>query len=287
MNASMFLLTGAALGLSILAVSSHPSAPVFCPPDEMSSSSASREYTDIRIPDEVLKTVTLDTSKLALAPRSTAYNLRLDRVTRNLVLSGGVELASTPLSTSSSPEIKTSTFVPPSPLPAEFAERRISLSVKESPLEEVLQSIGGAANLSPAIAWPVLENVGVTRDTPITLTLKEAPLDQVIAAVSAALTEASSTPFAARSDGTILEFAPVAYFDQRETTLVSYDLSNVNSVEAESLSQLIYTFVEPDGWRENGGTTAWLRFAGPKMFVQAPKRYHAHIQWFLSELQAD
>ncbi len=85
-----------------------------------------------------------------------------------------------------------------------------------------------------------------------------------------------------------LEVATRDYFDTRETRLVSIDagefLAGASREERMKLQDLITELVEPEGWANNGGTTARMSIVGGTIFVKAPPRYVEQIQWIVAKL---
>ena len=47
---------------------------------------------------------------------------------------------------------------------------------------------------------------------------------------------------------------------------------------------VVQHMVHPEGWQDNGGNIATMAVFGSKLFIKAPKRYHAEIQWLIDEL---
>ena len=56
------------------------------------------------------------------------------------------------------------------------------------------------------------------------------------------------------------------------------------SKTVEEVIGLIREFVYSDGWRDNGGTAARMTVVGDRMFIEAPERYHRQIRWMLDQL---
>jgi hypothetical protein len=96
----------------------------------------------------------------------------------------------------------------------------------------------------------------------------------------------------------VLEIAPREFFDRRERTLVTYDLSGIISARQETYGEerekvvqevqgLICNFVSAEDWRENGGELAQMSVVGDRLFVEAPARMHPQIKWILDQLPSD
>lgn len=91
-----------------------------------------------------------------------------------------------------------------------------------------------------------------------------------------------------RVRGDVIDVAMIRDFDKAETTLVAYDLSDAIRCDAKTdeLVETLTQFVEPEGWRDNGGDTARLKVVGNRMFVEAPPRYHERVAWILAQFSA-
>lgn len=127
---------------------------------------------------------------------------------------------------------------------------------------------------------------GVDADAPIdSFQLVDADFAGVVRQINAAAHLEHDNRMDYRIRGDVLEFAPIGELDKRESALVAYDLTNAFNCDAssEDLVHAILEFVESDGWRDNGGTTANLKVVGTRMFVQAPPRYHERIAWILEQ----
>ena len=95
----------------------------------------------------------------------------------------------------------------------------------------------------------------------------------------------------------VLEIAPREFFDRRERTLVTYDLSGIISARHETFGEdrekvvpeiqsLICNFVSAEDWRDNGGELAQMSVVGDRLFVEAP-RMHPQVKWILDQLPSD
>jgi hypothetical protein len=231
MNASVFVLAGAALGLSIVAISGGATpSPAGSPARPESGSEVARE------------------------------------------------------SAPSQPEcrpIRISVFAP-SQEESAAAQTPITGDYRNTPLRQVFDSIGATLKLTAAVQWPRLEEEGISPDTVLGITVRDTPMATLFWLISQSL---GSSTLAYRTGDRFFEVSTRDDFDRRERTLVCYDLSNLDSdISADDVVELLQTFVEPEGWKNSGGELGEIRIAGRRMFVQAPKRYHRQIEWFLGEL---
>lgn len=182
-----------------------------------------------------------------------------------------------------------SVYTPEPRIPGELGSRTITASLQSVPLADAFAFIGAALDRQIVVHWAGLEPMGVPRDTPVTVGAKNASLVSVLEALESQLKSDNGSPrLAVRTDGQTIEFGTEHFFDIREITLVSYDLSLLDDgVSDESIISIIQSFVcRPEDWKQNGGVLAELKLCGRKMFVQAPLRFHRQIEWVLKELRA-
>lgn len=184
--------------------------------------------------------------------------------------------------------IVTSQYTPEPRLPGEMGQRPVTGSFKNTPLGEALSFVGQSLNMQVIVHWTDLEPQGISKETPISIEAKNVPLTMLLDMIEAqAKTQAGAVRLAVRADKQLIEFASDEFFDRRETSLISYDLTPIQGqVGDDAIIAIIQNFVEPEGWKDNGGSTAELKLGGRKMFVRAPKRFHKQIEWFLKELGA-
>lgn len=96
-----------------------------------------------------------------------------------------------------------------------------------------------------------------------------------------------------------IEIAPATYFDRREMSLATYDLSPIIKSQAAELespeghvrahvmdqaTMLVRSIAYPEMWRDNGGDLAHCQVMGSKLFIEAPARVHVRVRWVLGEL---
>lgn len=97
-------------------------------------------------------------------------------------------------------------------------------------------------------------------------------------------------------DGRLI-VGPQEYFDRQEIVLATYDLSplvsrhhaekDTSDAVIEEAQGVITQLVFPDSWQANGGDLASIQRFDAKLFIKAPRRFHAHIKWVVDELLAD
>lgn len=176
-------------------------------------------------------------------------------------------------------------FTPPAPTAQERAtlSRTVQAEFKDVPVADVFSFVSQSMGVPVNVAWSSLP--GVEPDTRVSFVEKNADLRTIIGEVADDIGAGTEWTLDYRLvDGT-LRIGSQEYFDRKEMVLASYDLSAfADSVAGEEVGKLIKTFVNSSGWEDNGGTLARLSLVGDRMFVEAPKRYHVQIQWFIDEL---
>ena len=194
---------------------------------------------------------------------------------------------------------------PPAPDEASrraFAALRRSTDVQFEavPLSEVLAWFRDAAAVNCFINWRALEAAGIDHDAPVTLHLKNVSFEQ---ALRYALRDAGG--------GTVrLDFAVVdgvvnistAEDLGRDATVRVYPIAGLLAVvpttapseslfsdeqRADRIRKLIMDNVDPDSWRESGGTIGLVSELNGKLVITQTEGNHAAIRKLLDELARD
>jgi hypothetical protein len=165
-------------------------------------------------------------------------------------------------------------------------------------LAEVFTYFGEVLESDLVVYWCVLEECGISPETPVSISLEQKrPLPQVIELVLASAARPGWPAIDWRFGDGLLEFSTRDYFDRREVQLATFDvvgilsdLEGAHGVDRQGsidkLCGLIYEYVEPNAWHSNGGNVAQLSVVGTTMFVRAPARYIAEVEWILAQLSA-
>ncbi len=188
--------------------------------------------------------------------------------------------------------VPTSTFEPPADDAAQrLAELQLTLNGKNS-WRDFFDFVGKSLNLRPVVDWDRFNKAQLQGDQQIPSVGPEATAADILARAA----EDNHDPVAFRIRDDRIFFAPESAFDQQEQALVVYDLSplvmrrmamdpTVKSAEtAEELTALIAQLVYPDFWVSNGGDRARVSRFDSKLFIQAPKRFHAKINWVMQQV---
>jgi hypothetical protein len=103
------------------------------------------------------------------------------------------------------------------------------------------------------------------------------------------------SPLDYRADHGVLEVADREFFDRRERTLATYDLSGLvggrtgedREKVIQDLTSTITEFASPPDWRHNGGELGVLTTVDSRLFVEAPPRMHRQVKWILDQLMTE
>lgn len=162
------------------------------------------------------------------------------------------------------------------------ADPRITLSLSDTTLRKAVEAIASAQGKRVSLQ----AGGAIDPDKPFeSLQLVDVDLAAAARQLNGAVGLLGENRLEFRARGDVIDVAPIREFDKAETTLVAYDLVDVMRCNATSddLIETVTQFVEPEGWRENGGETARLKVVGSKMFVEAPPRYHERVAWILDQ----
>lgn len=183
--------------------------------------------------------------------------------------------------------LRVSVFTPAQPTPQEQSalSRKFEAGFTQTPLKDVFAFVGDAIGMPLTVSWHALDEQGVAPDTVVSYTDKNTDFRTLLTQVGEQIAGGASWALDYRVVDGAVRVATDEYFDRREVVLASYDMSPfIDTVSTDELHEVIHTFVYPNGWADNGGTLARMSIVGHRVFIEAPKRYHEQIQWFLDEL---
>lgn len=164
-----------------------------------------------------------------------------------------------------------------------------TLELKDARLDEAFEYLAESQRTVSRAYWAALEQHGFSPDTRVSVKLRNSDLTTAISVMNDATgggRHGASLDYRL-SDG-VLEVAPRAYFDRRESVLMSYDIRDLHeqSIEDEKLTKLVQDLVEPEQWKDNGGEVASLHVLGERLFAKAPPRMQKMVGWVIEELAA-
>ncbi|HET6248462.1 MAG TPA: hypothetical protein VFE47_12240 [Tepidisphaeraceae bacterium] len=161
------------------------------------------------------------------------------------------------------------------------------------PLATCLARIEQASGQVIAVKWDVLETAGIERDAPITLSIHRETLAGALRAVIAAGSTGNSRVRYQLEDNTIA-ISTEEDFDRATVCTRVYDLRDVRIPHGmtrqdavDAIEQAIETRIDPDSWRDNGGTIGNLRELQGQLIVTQTKRAHARIKARLDILRRE
>ncbi len=160
------------------------------------------------------------------------------------------------------------------------------LDLKEGCLEDALAALAKFADAAPMVRWSSLGESGLEPDSLITAHSPAGSLSAAFDVLNDTLAgNAQERVIDFRLRDGVLEVARPEWFDQRESTLVRYDLGPLEEqgIPLDEFMGLVEQFVSSDDWENNGGTLAKYRVVGHFAFVKGPPRIHDGVQWFLSQ----
>ena len=219
----------------------------------------------------------------ALPRRRLMMNLAMLGLT-GVVVAGGAVTLSQPRKDGGVP---VSVFEPAalSEQASEAAQRTFSIEAREETLENVLKMAAQLAGVSLDPMWRTIEESGVPRDAGVTYIDSSATVGEVMNAIADDVALTGSSRLDYRLDDGVLRVSTAGWFDRQEMLLASYDISGLAAgVEPDEVVMVLHTYVHPDAWIDNGGDLGKMSVVGERLFVQAPRRFHRQIQWFLAQL---
>lgn len=181
------------------------------------------------------------------------------------------------------------------PVDPQLAAVRLEASFDGTPLTDVFTALGKAAGRPVQVQRTVVEEAGADLNARVNLRYADITLPRVLAAASEQLGLSGAGALDARVTDGSLEIATREYFDRRELSLATYDLSAIiaarqakySEKRTEVVPEIVHAlteFVSPEDWVENGGELAQLQVVGDRLFVKAPARMHPQIRWMLRQL---
>ncbi|MBX3361842.1 MAG: hypothetical protein KF912_09530 [Phycisphaeraceae bacterium] len=164
-----------------------------------------------------------------------------------------------------------------------------AVRVDGTPLDEVLRRVAKSVDRRLFVDWPSLGELGLGSDTPISVDVPDADLPTLFEAIrGAAEVDPQIGRLEYRVDAKELRVASGHVFDVKERILVTIDIAHVleEDVGVDQIRELVNSFIEPDGWVDNGGEIAAMSIVGTKLFVKAPPRVIEGVRWIVGQFAA-
>ncbi len=197
-----------------------------------------------------------------------------------------------------------------------LALRLPETKLQDVPLEEAIASLQNLSGANIHVNWRALETVNVARQTPITLRMQPLPLRKLLRYVLTEADGAGQATFCAEDGVievttreladrrlitkvypvedlllTVPDFTDAPQFQLQSsggggggggaqqlfgTTGGGAQQSTPKSERGQELVRLVMQTVQPEVWRENGGTAS-IRFFRGRLIVTAPRSVHEQI----------
>jgi hypothetical protein len=199
-------------------------------------------------------------------------------------------------------------------------ERKIAkINLQRMPLDAAVDQIQNQAHANIAVDWLTLEAAGVDRNSPVTVKANDLPLRRVLDLLCREAGNGTVKLMARADQGVVIISTAeelshdtiVRLYDVRDLVISDHDLRlrlhrlldrvglnsdapsttpSLRTIESradsiDSLVRVIVQMVEPDSWRDAGGTIGSIReFAGQLVIVQTPEA-HDQIAELLGQLR--
>lgn len=177
-----------------------------------------------------------------------------------------------------------------------------NLDLPNSTFEQAMGRISAVANVPVEVNWRALESAGFTRDTPVSVHLRQVPLGRALVEVLSA--GGHGTRFRATEvDGVVtvstwedVKPEPARFYDVRDLLdAVKGSAASgpkgaggreqkTGDAEAEII-RLITENVEPESWREKGGSHGTIRCLWGRLIVVQTADAHQVLERFLATLR--
>ncbi|MFM9996810.1 MAG: permease prefix domain 1-containing protein [Phycisphaerales bacterium] len=196
---------------------------------------------------------------------------------------GGVEAGA--------PAVRHQVYQPATRAPRDAGPKSPSITANDASLEDVFNLLTDGLKTPMTVRWASLGEAGLDREARLNVHVPPGAIEGAFDALNDALAAAGQGDAALdhRTEDGVIVVATRAYFDRRESVLAAYDIEPVAAagVDCGELVQVITQFVDPDGWKQNGGDLATMTIVGPRLFVQAPPRFHEGVKWFIAQLSPE
>jgi pentatricopeptide repeat protein len=154
------------------------------------------------------------------------------------------------------------------------------VDLKNQTLRSALEYFADAAKVDVFADWKSFERAGIDPETPVNLRLKEAAsAEQLLRWILRAAGEQGGF---AIDHGVVL----VATREDLAKLTVTrvYDISSLKHREGQTLPRLVMDFVEPDSWRDAGGSVGVVREFGDKLLITQTEPNHREVEKLLQLL---
>ncbi len=136
---------------------------------------------------------------------------------------------------------------------AKLEDKRIRADFTDNTLDDVLAFIANVGNIEMDVDWPSLEDLGISRDTPVSLRLTNVPIETVLDRVLEKVSDADTSAGWAVTDGVLTVASDEVL--RRNTVLEIYDIRDllIDVPDYDNAPQFDLNTVFQVGGRTGGG----------------------------------
>ena len=153
-----------------------------------------------------------------------------------------------------------------------------------APLADVIDFLRDVAGVNVVVEWGQLESAGIDRNAPVTLRVKNVKFGRALDLVLSGA--AAGVPLGYAVDGNVIRISTRDHLDS-VTAVRVYDVRDIiaSEVQVQDLTQLITESVDPDSWRDSGGSVGVIRPTRNKLVVTQTPMNHREIRSLLQKLR--
>ena len=161
------------------------------------------------------------------------------------------------------------------------------LSFGGAPLEEVIDFLRDVSDANIVVNWDALEAGGVPRDAPVSLRVRNVTVAHALELILSAA-GGHRVPLAYTIDRNVIRISTGEDLD-RIVDVRAYDVRDVVPAEMPmaDLAKLIQDAVDPDSWREAGGSVGAVHTSKHKLIVTQTPMNHRQIRSVLQMLREE
>ena len=168
---------------------------------------------------------------------------------------------------------------------ATLARRVPEVNFDAVALSDVVDFLRDVSGANVFVDWGALESAGIERAAPVTARAKNVSLSTALDLVLASAGRGTVALGYGLKDG-VIHVATGEMLDRLVETR-AYDVRDVvpSEIDMKELGVMVRSAVDPDSWRENGGSVGALHTSKHKMIVTATEPSHRKIREILGMLR--
>lgn len=169
------------------------------------------------------------------------------------------------------------------------------LTADQQDLEKVLNYVRDNMGANIFVDWAALQKVGIKRTTPVSVSLKEVPFRRALTLILAQISNDKAQLAYTIDDGIITistkedlssaRFQIVKVHDVRDLLALHLDAAKTHEELASDLMDLIKVIVDPDSWRDAGGTVGSMRELNGQLIVNQTAENQTAVSRLLQQVR--